>query len=219
MAPRKRARSITSSGASAAVSASVSVSGSDGSVSVSGSDGVGSGFASGALHAAAVCASPLLQRALAPAGTPLLPHPSLGAPWRAFLLLGVAPLLFFFAVAGCWAAADALVAAGGARALAAAKLQPALRPSRRDYAAAAAAAVYNFAAVGLPWAWLLVSALGPALGVAAAAVDAPWSPWELPRHLPAFLLAVEVGFYLSHRALHGRTASALVSKCLRLVLL
>lgn len=165
------------------------------------------------LHALSLLAVPLLQWLLLPPGSPLLPSPAHGASWRAFLLLGVIPFLWFGVCAGAWALADALVVSGASPALAACKLQPLFRPSPRDYLIALSVALQSWVLVGLPFAWLLVSALGPRLGVPASAVDAPWSPWEFARHLPAFLIAVELGFYTSHRALHSsRAAYALVHR-------
>ena len=178
------------------------------------------GAGGAALMAASLLLVPAAQAWLAPAGTPLLPLPPFtltrGVPpavWRSFALLGLAPLAAFCLCAAAWALVDAAVAAGAAPpALARAKLQP-WQPSARAYGRAAAVAARSWLCVGLPWAWLLASAVGPRLGLAASAAAAWPGPAELLWHAPAFLLLVELGFYASHRALHAlRAGYALVHR-------
>jgi sterol desaturase/sphingolipid hydroxylase (fatty acid hydroxylase superfamily) len=147
-------------------------------------------------------AVPLAQHTLAPAGTPLLPWPGHAA-WPSFLLLGVVPLAAFALCAGGWALADAAVACGAAPRLAACKLQRDFQPRAADYAVALRSAAVSWLGVGLPFAWLLCSAVGPRRGLPLAG-DALWQPWQLAAHLPGFLACVEVGFYASHRLLHTR---------------
>jgi sterol desaturase/sphingolipid hydroxylase (fatty acid hydroxylase superfamily) len=154
------------------------------------------------LQAVSLSLVPAAQLALAPAGTPVLPrmtHPA----WQSFLLLGLVPLAFFVLCASAWAAVDAAVARGWAPRLAACKLQGDWQPRAADYALALRSAAVSWLCVGLPFAWLLCSAVAPRLGLPLAG-DAQWSPWQLAAHLPGFLLCVEVGFYASHRLLHTR---------------
>lgn len=154
------------------------------------------------LQALSLSAVPAAQLALAPAGTPLLPWPTHAA-WPTFVLLGLVPLAFFALCAGAWAAVDAAVARGWAPRLAACKLQADWQPRAADYLVALRSAAVSWLCVGLPFAWLLCSAVGPRLGLPLAG-DAPWSAWQLAAHLPGFLVCVEVGFYASHRLLHSR---------------
>ena len=159
-----------------------------------------SGYTPPILYIASLSIVPLLQLTLSPAGTPILPSWKHAA-WADFVVLGFGPLAFFSVCAAAWAVADALVVAGLAPSLAAMRCQPiAPLPSSVGYLRALQSAAVSWVLVGLPWAWLLASTIGPRLHMISSGTR--WNAWELVSHVPVYLLAVEVGFYASHRLLH-----------------
>lgn len=147
------------------------------------------------LEVASLALVPTLTRALAPLAPPTPP----GEATRAFLLLGWAPLVFFFAVSFLYFLADTLPSPAW---VAAHKHQGERGVVRRGaYLRALLVALVSWFLVGLPWAWFISTVLAPLRG--SPLPSAPWRAAEFLLHFPCYVAIIEVLFFASHRLLHA----------------
>lgn len=116
-----------------------------------------------------------------------------------FALLGAAPCAFFYLCSLFYFALDTLPPLPWRAAHKFQQSRGLASPSA--YGRALTVSLESWGLVGLPWAWLLCTVLGPARGCPPA--HAPWDPRELLLHFPAYVVVIEVLFFASHRALHA----------------
>lgn len=150
--------------------------------------------ADAALEVASLALVPSLTLALAP----LAPATPPGEASRAFLLLGWAPLVFYFSVSFLYFLADTLPTPAW---VASHKHQGAKGVVRRGaYLRALLVALVSWFLVGLPWAWFISTVLSPLRG--SPLPSAPWRATDFLLHFPCYVAIIEVLFYASHRLLH-----------------
>ena len=143
----------------------------------------------------------LLSLSLTPLALLLLP--SLAPPADAaasFFFIGTAPLLFFYACSFFYFCLDALPPPPWRASAKWQRGKALVRP--HAYLCALLVSLESWFCVGLPFAWLVSTVLGPARGCPPP--SAPWSPLDFALHLPCYVLIIEAAFFATHRLLHAK---------------